>query len=80
MQREFASLPIESNIYKLVGPILLKQERSDAISAVNGRLEFIEKEIQKTEERIKELQDGSDKVRGEIGALQARMAGGQVRG
>ena len=35
----------DSNIYKLVGPVLLKQERSDALMAVNGRLDFIEKEV-----------------------------------
>lgn len=28
-----------------MGPILLKQERSEAVLAVDGRLEFIEKEM-----------------------------------
>lgn len=45
MQNEFAQLDDESNIFKLVGPVLLKQEKSDATMAVNGRLEFIEKEM-----------------------------------
>jgi len=45
VQDEFASLDEESNIYKLVGPVLLKQDKTEAVMAVNGRLEFIEKEM-----------------------------------
>ena len=45
VQQEFANFPTDSNIYKLVGPVLLKQERSEAVMAVNGRLEFIEREM-----------------------------------
>lgn len=44
MQSEFASLDDDANIYKLIGPVLLKQDRSEAIRTVDGRLEFIEKE------------------------------------
>ncbi|CAD0108347.1 unnamed protein product [Aureobasidium uvarum] len=35
----------DANIYKLVGPILLKQDASEAKSTVDGRLEFIDKEM-----------------------------------
>lgn len=45
VQEEFNSLDDESNIYKLVGPVLLKQDKTEALMAVNGRLEFIEKEM-----------------------------------
>jgi len=45
VQTEFAGLDDESNIYKLVGPVLLKQDKSEATMAVNSRLEFIEKEM-----------------------------------
>lgn len=43
--QEFSLLPTSSQIYKLVGPVLLKQERSEAVMAVEGRLEFIEREM-----------------------------------
>ncbi|MCJ1468993.1 hypothetical protein MMC07_007624, partial [Pseudocyphellaria aurata] len=43
VQKEFA-LDSSANIYKLVGPVLLKQDRSEAVLAVDGRLAFIEKE------------------------------------
>jgi prefoldin beta subunit len=35
----------DANIYKLVGPVLLKQEKAEAVMAVDGRLEFIENEM-----------------------------------
>lgn len=34
-----------ANIYKLVGPVLLKQDKTEAVLAVDGRLEFIDKEM-----------------------------------
>lgn len=45
VQSEFNQLDDESSIYKLVGPVLLKQDKTEATMAVNGRLEFIEKEM-----------------------------------
>lgn len=41
VQKEFKKLNDETNIYKIVGPVLLKQERAEATSAVDGRLEYI---------------------------------------
>jgi len=35
----------DANIYKLVGPVLLKQDKTEAVLAVDGRLEFIENEM-----------------------------------
>ncbi|RAL10853.1 tubulin-binding prefolding complex subunit YKE2 [Aspergillus homomorphus CBS 101889] len=66
VQKEFDSLDDDSNIYKLVGPVLLKQEKTEAVMAVNGRLEFIEKEIKRIEGQIKENQDKADKKRTEV--------------
>ncbi|BCS03384.1 tubulin-binding prefolding complex subunit YKE2 [Aspergillus luchuensis] len=73
VQKEFNSLDDESNIYKLIGPVLLKQEKSEALMAVNGRLEFIEKEIKRIEGQIQENQDKSDKKRTEIVQFQTQM-------
>jgi len=43
--KEFAKLANDANIYKLVGPVLFKQDRTEAVIGVDGRLEFIEKEM-----------------------------------
>ncbi|KAK3376972.1 Prefoldin [Lasiosphaeria ovina] len=79
VQREFVKLKDDETIYKLIGPILLKQDKSDAESTVNGRLEFIGKEIQRLETQIKETQVKIEKKKGEIIQLQtsAQAASGQ---
>ncbi|KAL2014132.1 hypothetical protein VTN00DRAFT_1657 [Thermoascus crustaceus] len=73
VQKEFASLDDDANIYKLVGPVLLKQDRNEAVMAVDGRLEFIEKEIKRIEGQIKDLQEKSDKKRAEIVQFQSQL-------
>ncbi|KAJ5748877.1 uncharacterized protein N7511_010573 [Penicillium nucicola] len=66
VQREFAQLDDESNVFKLVGPVLLKQDKTEATMAVNGRLEFIEKEIKRIEGEIDATQDKSETKRAEV--------------
>ncbi|KAL4980658.1 Prefoldin [Aspergillus desertorum] len=73
VQAEFNSLDGDANIFKLIGPVLLKQDKSEALMAVNGRLEFIEKEIQRIEGQIKENQDKSDKKRAELVQYQSQI-------
>ena len=83
MQKEFEGLAEDAGIYKLIGPVLQKQDKSEATSAVHGRLEFINNEIGRTEDRIKELQKSSDGKRGELMQLQQKMqtaAQGQTAG
>lgn len=63
----------DAAIYKLVGPVLLKQDKTEAVNAVGGRLDFIGKEITRTEGRIKELQEGSEKKRIELVQLQQKI-------
>ncbi|ETS73485.1 hypothetical protein PFICI_14431 [Pestalotiopsis fici W106-1] len=66
VQKEFENLKDEENIYKLVGPVLLKQDKVEAESTVKGRIEFIGKEIERTEKQIKDIQDKIEKKKTEI--------------
>jgi chaperonin cofactor prefoldin len=43
--QEFDILDDDANIYKQIGPVLLKQDKTEAVMAVNRRLEFIDKEM-----------------------------------
>lgn len=43
--QEFERLGEDETIYKLVGPVLLKQEKVEAESTVKGRLDFISGEM-----------------------------------
>lgn len=73
MQREFTTLTSDSTVYKLIGPVLLKQDSEDAKRTVDGRLEYIGKEIKRVEAAIGELQGNSDRVRVELADLQQKI-------
>ncbi|KAL8798670.1 MAG: hypothetical protein Q9182_006481 [Xanthomendoza sp. 2 TL-2023] len=66
VRNEFSNLADDSTIYKLIGPVLLKQEKAEAESAVEGRLEFIEKEIKRVEKLISEMQEQSEGKKMEV--------------
>ncbi|KAI8939471.1 hypothetical protein NX059_003244 [Plenodomus lindquistii] len=70
VKKEFDILDDDANIYKQIGPVLLKQDKAEAVMAVNGRLEFIEKQIQDIEKKIKGIQDKAENVKTEIIQLQ----------
>lgn len=73
VQKEFEKLSDDANIYKLVGPVLLKQETAEAKSTVSGRLEYIEKEIKRVEEQISSIQEKSESKKLEIFQLQSQL-------
>ncbi|RMX81792.1 hypothetical protein D0868_15928 [Hortaea werneckii] len=66
VQKEFQTLNEEANIYKLVGPVLLKQDSTEAKSTVEGRLEYIDKEIKRIEGSIKDMQEKTEGKKMEI--------------
>ncbi|EAS36534.3 prefoldin subunit 6 [Coccidioides immitis RS] len=73
VQKEFATLDDDANIYKLIGPVLLKQDKTDAVMAVDGRLDFIEKEIKRIESQIADIEEESEKKKAEVIRFQTQM-------
>ncbi|KAI9858634.1 MAG: hypothetical protein M1824_004215 [Vezdaea acicularis] len=71
--KEFKLLNDGANIYKLVGPVLLKEEKTEAVMAVDGRLEFIDKEIKRVEKQISDTQIQSEKKKMQVFQLQTQM-------
>lgn len=63
-------------MYRLVGPVLLKQDLGEARAVVEGRLEFIGKEIGRVEGRVKGLQAEREGVAAEVVGLQRRVQAG----
>ncbi|ORX62244.1 Prefoldin beta-like protein [Hesseltinella vesiculosa] len=70
VNNEFEKLDEDASIYKLVGPVLVKQERSEAKSNVKNRLDLISGEIKRVEAQLKDLSDKADKKKTEIAQLQ----------
>ncbi|GAB7361264.1 hypothetical protein MBLNU230_g1324t1 [Neophaeotheca triangularis] len=73
VQDEFAGLADDANIYKLVGPVLLKQDTAEAKSTVDGRLQYIETEIKRIETNIKDIQEKSEGKKTDIMRIQSQM-------
>ncbi|KAL2211149.1 Prefoldin [Sarocladium strictum] len=81
VQKEFDALEDDETIYKLVGPVLLKQEKFEAESTVKGRLDFIGNEITRYEGLIRESQEKIEQKKMEIFQIQAAaQQGGQGQG
>ncbi|KAL7269235.1 Prefoldin subunit 6 [Rhizina undulata] len=73
VQKEFAALDETANIFKLIGPVLLKQDKSEAVMNVDKRLEFIESEINRIEGQLKDLQTKQENKKIEIMQLQSKL-------
>jgi prefoldin beta subunit len=71
VQKEFSLVDDDTNIYKQIGPVLLKQDKTEAVMAVNARLEFINKEIARVEKQINDIKDKSETVKMEIIQIQS---------
>ena len=66
VKKELALLDDEDVVYKLIGPILVQQETSDAKIQVNSRIDIINKEIHKLEKNYqtntKKIDDNKKKI------------------
>ncbi|KAL5380771.1 hypothetical protein DPSP01_007572 [Paraphaeosphaeria sporulosa] len=71
VKKEFDLLADDANIYKQIGPVLLKQDKTEAVMSVSARLDFINKEIARIEKQIKDVQDKSEKVKMDIIQIQS---------
>ncbi|EMR11819.1 hypothetical protein PNEG_00244 [Pneumocystis murina B123] len=73
VQKEFSILENEAVIYKLTGPVLVKQEKSEAILNVEKRLEYIETEIKRLETQIKKHNKTLEEQKLDITKLQNQL-------
>ncbi|GME67759.1 unnamed protein product [[Candida] boidinii] len=71
---EFNKLDDDSKIYKLIGPVLLPQDNTEANLNVDKRIEFIEKEMYvRIEKQIKTTQVEMEKSRSELINIRTQM-------
>ena len=81
---EFQRLKPDAEVYKLVGPILVKQELGEAVSTVNKRIAFIKDEMDRAEKSIAVSEEKQAKCRESMAnmqqAFQAKMQAMQAAG
>ena len=63
----------EDVVYKLIGPILVQQETSDAKIQVDSRIEMINKEIHKLEKNYQTNSKNMEANRQKISDIQAKL-------
>lgn len=66
VKKEFDQLTPENAVYKLIGPVLVKQDQVEAKSNVQTRLGFIRSEIKRVEGQIKEVEGKQEKKKAEL--------------
>ncbi|EEY55915.1 uncharacterized protein PITG_08660 [Phytophthora infestans T30-4] len=73
VKKELDLLDDEAKVYKLVGPVLLKQDADEAKSNVNKRLEFINNELNKVNSKIEAKEKEAVGIRNNISNMQMEM-------
>lgn len=71
---EFEYLNEDSKIYKMTGPVLMPQDYAEAKLNVSKRIEFIQGEIKRVEEKIENEQKLMEETRNNLLAVRAQMA------
>ena len=73
VKQELNLLDDSSNVYKMVGPVLMKNDLDDAKQTVDKRLEFISGERKKKEASMKEKEEKLQKTAAKIQEMQGSM-------
>ena len=71
--QEVKLLEDDANIYKLIGPVLVKQDMPEAKSILEKRLEYIEREITGSDHLEKDLQSKITKKTESINKIQGDL-------
>ncbi|KAI1791445.1 prefoldin subunit 6 [Ganoderma leucocontextum] len=73
VKKEFVALTADNTVYKLVGPVLVKQDQAEAKQNVDTRLDFIRGEIKRVEGQLKDLGDKSETKKTELVEIQTAL-------
>ncbi|XP_056396388.1 prefoldin subunit 6 [Hyla sarda] len=80
VKEELALLDDSNTVYKLMGPVLVKQDLEEAKSTVEKRLQYINGEIKRYETLLKDLEQRSDQQRASLAKLQQEYQRAQGKG
>ncbi|XP_053605619.1 prefoldin subunit 6 [Plodia interpunctella] len=79
VKEELMLLKEDSEVYKLIGPVLVKQQLEEARQNVSKRMEYISKEIKRTDDHIcalenkqEALQETLNKLKNDLGKLKIK--------
>ncbi|PWA00543.1 hypothetical protein BB558_003406 [Smittium angustum] len=73
VQKEFNLLNDNAKIFKLIGPVLVPQDKEEATLNVEKRIEYIKEELNRVDQRIKELTNLQETKSSEVYKLQTQF-------
>ena len=73
MSQEFKLLEDDANVFKLVGPVLVKQDLQEARANVDKRIDYIKEELVRVDGQTKESEKKLESQRNKVMAHQAQM-------
>jgi len=73
VQQEMSLLDENANIFKMVGPILIKNSHQDATETVSKRIEFITSEKERLETKLTELDKKSIEIAQRVQQMQGAL-------
>nr|SVE86549.1 EOG090X0MQF [Daphnia similis]SVE87176.1 EOG090X0MQF [Daphnia similis]SVE87801.1 EOG090X0MQF [Daphnia similis]SVE88434.1 EOG090X0MQF [Daphnia similis] len=79
VKEELTLLESDANVFKLIGPVLVKQDLEEARQNVNKRIDYITAETKRLEKTIEDLDKKQDTQREALGKLQQQLQQAQVK-
>lgn len=70
VQEELDEIEPDGNVYKLIGPVLVKQDLEEAKQTVKKRIEYISAEMKRNDNSIKEVEKKRGVSQENLGKLQ----------
>ncbi|XP_074602315.1 prefoldin 6 [Brevipalpus obovatus] len=79
VKEEMDLLEDEANVFKMIGPAMIKQELKDAKDNVNGRIKYISGELKRHDDTIKDIESKQMEQKEVIAKLQAQIKQAQAK-
>ncbi|WOL02101.1 prefoldin subunit 6 [Canna indica] len=71
--KELELLKEDSNVYKLIGPVLVKQDLAEANANVRKRIEYISAELKRLDGTLQDLEDKQNSKKESVLKLQQKI-------
>ncbi|XP_026426799.1 prefoldin subunit 6-like [Papaver somniferum] len=76
--KELDLLNEDANVFKLIGPVLVKQDMAEANANVRKRIEYISAELKRLDATVRDLEDKQNSKKEAIYKLQQKIQGLQA--
>ncbi|CAN1227363.1 Prefoldin subunit 6 [Linum grandiflorum] len=73
IQKELELLREDANVFKLIGPVLVKQDLAEANANVRKRIEYISAELKRHDATLQDLEEKQNSKREAVMKVQQRM-------